>query len=106
MANTVQRVAAMPSSENFDPGRIRSAQDRVYGIHVRLSDQDPLANLLGEEWSTTRWYSSEAERDAALADLRRQHEFSRAGDRPSLTYEKVEAAKPSHAVIGPRRATA
>lgn len=95
----------MPSSENFDPGRIRSAKDRVYGIHIELDDQDPLASLLGEDWGTTRWYATEDERDAAFHDLQRQHEFSRQGDRPTLTYEKVEATKPNHAVIGPRRAT-
>ena len=85
----------MTSSENFDPGRIRSARDKVYGVRVSMPAEDPLRNLLGDDWQSVRWFATEAERDAALADMRQVHRFSRRGDRPSQVYEKVNAPKPN-----------
>ena len=84
----------MPSSENFDPGRIRSARDRVYGVRMRLPIHDPMRAVLGDDWETTRWFSSESERDAAYADMQREHEYSRGGDQPTLHYEKIEGPRP------------
>jgi hypothetical protein len=85
----------MTSSENFDPGRIRSARDKVYGVRVTMPSEDPLRNLLGADWHSVRWFATEAERDAALEDMRQVHRFSRRGDRPSLVYQKIDAPKPS-----------
>jgi hypothetical protein len=89
----------VPSSENFDPGRIRSARERVFGIRMRMPGNDPLRAVLGDDWETVRWYATEAERDAALADMRSQHRFSRNGDRPTLDYETITAPKPSSPVL-------
>jgi hypothetical protein len=36
------------------------------------------------------WFHTAAERDAAMAEMSRKHEYSRPGDRPSLVYTKVE----------------
>jgi hypothetical protein len=36
------------------------------------------------------WYPSPEERDAALAEMSRRHQYSRATDKPSLVFEKVE----------------
>ncbi len=63
---------------------------RPYGIRVSLPSKDPFRKLLGPEWHRTHWYATPQERDAALAEMSRRHEYSRAGDRPSLVFEKVE----------------
>lgn len=84
----------MSTSENTDPGRIRSGGERVYGVRMKLPDADPFQLVLGNQWNGFRWYSTETERDAAMADMRREHEYSRLGDTPTLIYEKVERDKP------------
>lgn len=63
---------------------------RPYGVRVSLPAGDPFRNLLGAEWHRTHWYATAAERDAALREMSRRHEYSRQGDRPALTFEKVE----------------
>ena len=83
------------TSENTDPGRIRTASPRVYGIRITLPPEDPLAALLGNDTEMYRWYATTAERDAALAEMQREHEYSRIGDRPTLRYEKVERDRPT-----------
>jgi hypothetical protein len=85
----------MTSSENTDPGRIRSATDVVYGIRMTLPPDDAFVNILGSDATMYRWYASEQARDQALADLRREHLFSRSGDRPTLRYEPVERPTPT-----------
>jgi len=82
------------ATENTDPGRIRTASPRVYGVRMTLPQNDPLATLLGDA-EMYRWYATAAERDAALAEMQREHEYSRIGDRPTLTYAKVERDRPS-----------
>jgi hypothetical protein len=82
------------STENTDPGRIRTAAEQVYGIRITLPPGDPLGALLGSDAQMFRWYASTAERDAALEDMRREHEYSRIGDRPSQLYEKIEHERP------------
>lgn len=85
----------MSSSENTDPGRIRSAGDRVYGICIRLPADDTFINVLGGDNVMYRWYASEDARDRALREMRAEHLFSRAGDRPTLVYEPVEQPRPA-----------
>jgi hypothetical protein len=63
---------------------------RPYGIRVSLPPGDPLRKLLGPEWQRLHWYPTPAERDAALAEMSRRHEFSRAGDKPALVFKKIE----------------
>jgi hypothetical protein len=63
---------------------------RPYGIRVSLRASDPFHNLLGADWHRTHWYASAAERDTAMAEMSRRHEYSRATDKPSLVYAKVE----------------
>lgn len=89
----------MPSTENFDPGRIRSARERVFGVRMRLDDDDPLRAVLGDDWETVRWYATAAERDAALEEMRSQHVWSRNGDRPTLIYDRIDGPKPSAPVL-------
>lgn len=63
---------------------------RPYGVRVTLRAGDPFRRLLGEDWQKEHWYATARERDAALADMARRHEFSRLGDRPALNFEKIE----------------
>jgi hypothetical protein len=63
---------------------------RPYGIRVSLPPRDPFRKLLGPEWQRQHWYPTPAERDAALAEMSRRHEYSRAGDKPALVFQKIE----------------
>ena len=63
---------------------------RPYGVRVSLPSGDPFRKLLGPEWNRVHWYSSPEERDDALAEMSRRHQYSRATDKPSLVFEKVE----------------
>jgi hypothetical protein len=61
-----------------------------YGIRVSLPPGDPFRKILGPEWHRNHWYPSPAERDSALAEMSRRHQYSRAGDKPSLVFDKIE----------------
>ncbi len=63
---------------------------RPYGIRVSLPPGDPFRKLLGPAWQRQHWYATPEERDAALADMGRRHQYSRAGDKPSLVFQKIE----------------
>lgn len=63
---------------------------RPYGIRVSLRPGDPFRKLLGDDWSRTHWYATPDLRDAALADMSRKHEYSRAGDAPALNFVPVQ----------------
>lgn len=67
----------------------RSEAPKPYGVRVSLRAGDPFRKLLGADWSRTHWFETAEERDAALAEMSRKHEYSRPGDRPALSYEKV-----------------
>lgn len=47
-------------------------------------------HLLGENWSSMRWYDSEQKRDLALAQMQRQPPWYRSGDAPTVLLEKVD----------------
>jgi hypothetical protein len=63
---------------------------RPYGIRISLPPGDPFRKLLGPEWQRLRWYPSPQERDAAMADMSRRHEYSRSEDKPALIFQKIE----------------
>jgi hypothetical protein len=65
-------------------------RQKPYGIRVSLAASDPFRNLLGPECHRNHWYATPAERDAALAEMSRRHEYSRTGDKPTLVFQKVE----------------
>jgi hypothetical protein len=75
------------------PHNLRNPDSRrpvPYGVRVSLKVGDPFRKLLGPDWSRTHWYASAAERDLAMAEMSRKHEYSRPGDWPALHFEKVE----------------
>ncbi|MCP1727337.1 hypothetical protein J2T60_001302 [Natronospira proteinivora] len=67
-------------------------KNKRYGIRITMPGNDPLAmpHLLGEDWESFRWYETEEERNRALEDIPREHQFSRSGDRPSIHCEPVD----------------
>jgi hypothetical protein len=63
---------------------------RPFGVRITLPPGDPFRKLLGADWNKTHWFGTAAERDAALAEMSRKHEYSRPGDKPALKFDKVE----------------
>jgi len=61
-----------------------------YGVRVSLRAGDPFRKIMGAQWHREHWFATPAERDAALADMSRKHEYSRIGDKPALVFDKVE----------------
>jgi hypothetical protein len=69
---------------------VPTTEPTPFGVRVGLRTGDPFAKLCGPDWQRTHWYRTAAERDAALAEMSRKHEYSRPGDRPALIFTKVE----------------
>jgi hypothetical protein len=65
-------------------------QLQPYGVRVSLPVGDPMRKLLGPQWHRLHWYATPDERDAAITQMSRRHEYSRTTDVPSLVFEKVE----------------
>lgn len=63
---------------------------RPFGVRITLKAGDPFRKLLGADWNKTHWFASAGERDAALIEMARKHEYSRPGDTPALKFDKVE----------------
>lgn len=68
----------------------RSVEPAGYGIRVSLRSNDPFRRLLGPEWHRDHWYRTLEEREAALAEMSRKHEYSRATDSPALEFTRVQ----------------
>jgi hypothetical protein len=66
----------------------------AFGIRISLPEGDPFAHLIDDNWQTTHWYPTQTARNTALEDMRREHEYSRHGDRPTLVFKGIEG-KPS-----------
>lgn len=64
-------------------------RDRHYGIRVTLPPGDTLSRLLGEHWERLHWYASEAQRDAAFANMAERHGYYRKTDAPTQVLEKI-----------------
>ena len=84
----LQRAMGIASSQNMV--RTIPVLPQPYGVRVRLRAGDPFAKVLGSDWQKTHWYFTSAERDHALEEMSRKHEYSRIGDQPALVFEKVE----------------
>jgi hypothetical protein len=75
------------------PHNLRSPpadMQRPFGVRITLKAGDPFRKLLGADWNKTHWFPTAAERDAALIEMSRKHEYSRPGDTPALKFDKVE----------------
>ena len=60
-----------------------------FGIRVTLPDNDPFERLLDEGWNAQHWFQTRNERDRALKEMSREHEYSRKGDAPALLFEAI-----------------
>lgn len=80
----------MGISNSHNLARPATIEPLPYGLRVSLRALDPFGKLCGADWQRSHWYRSAQERDAALADMSRKHEYSRPGDRPALVFTKVE----------------
>jgi len=69
---------------------------KPYGVRISLRPGDPFRKIMGADWQRSHWYATAVERDAALAEMSRKHEYSRIGDRPALLFEKIENLAASH----------
>ena len=65
-------------------------EPRDFGIRVRLRPGESFTRLIGADWERTHWFSSQHERDKALADMAAEHLYSRRGDQPTLIFEPIE----------------
>src|SRR5260221_12445658 len=79
-------------------------EPRPYGLRVSLRTLDPFGALCGADWQRTHWYRTAAERDGALLEMSRKHEYSRPGDRPALGFAKWEKLAASRGPSGPEAA--
>jgi hypothetical protein len=68
----------------------QSEAPRPFGVRVSLKPNDPFRRVLGPDWHRMHWYPTAEARDAALAEMARRHEYSRAKDAPALMFTKVE----------------
>lgn len=80
----------MPQCHEHNLRQLDPGLPRPFGVRIALRPTDPFRKLLGPDWSRTHWYETLAERDAALLEMSRKHEYSRPDDRPALLFEKVE----------------
>jgi hypothetical protein len=93
---TLTPISEMPAGDFMaivHPHNLRNpdaAIQRPYGVRITLKPGDPFRKLLGADWNKTHWFGSAAERDAALIEMARRHDYSRPGDRPALKFDKVE----------------
>lgn len=84
----------MAISQLHNLSRPVAAASRPYGLRVSLRPGDPFRKLLGEHWSRTHWYAAAVERDQAMREMSRRHEYSRRGDDPALVFERLENLSP------------
>jgi hypothetical protein len=66
------------------------AQAKPFGIRVSLRATDPFRKILGSDWHRSHWYATAAERETALAEMSRRHDYSRPHDAPTLEFTRVE----------------
>ena len=79
---------AVQSAHNLR--RPQTQEPRPYGLRVSLKPNDPFRRILGPDWQRLHWFASPQEREAALLEMGRKHEYSRGQDKPALVFTKVE----------------
>jgi len=79
----LQRLARMKQTDETTP---------LFGIRVSAPANDPFIDLVGEDWSATHWFKTQGERDRAIKDMQREHEYSRRGDKPTLIFAAISSS--------------
>lgn len=67
----------------------KAVGERRFGIRVSLPATDTLRNILGDDWERLHWFTTEAERDAALEQMAARHGYNRDTDTPTQVLEKI-----------------
>jgi hypothetical protein len=64
-----------------------------FGILVEMPENDPMSapHLLGDNWSSTRWFDEESARDVAFEQMSQQPGYYRKGDKPSIRLTKISS---------------
>ncbi|NND91644.1 MAG: hypothetical protein HKN42_12355 [Granulosicoccus sp.] len=80
----------------------RATAGKPFGIRVELPDNDPMSapHLLGDKWSSVRWYDTESARDSAFEQMLKQPGYYREGDTPSVRLSKIRADQEQRVVLG------
>jgi hypothetical protein len=81
-------MTRIQSAHNLN--RPHTEQPSPYGVRISLRDNDPFRKLLGPDWHRLHWYRTARERDQAMAEMSRRHDYSRPADAPTLLFSKVE----------------
>jgi hypothetical protein len=81
-------MAIIQSAHNLR--RPHTEEPTPFGIRISLRTNDPFRKLLGPDWHRMHWYRTAGERDVALAEMARLHDYSRPKDAPTLIFTKVE----------------
>jgi hypothetical protein len=63
--------------------------DKKFGIKVSLPPGDTFSKIIGNDWECVHWYATEIERDKAIDDMARRHEYSRTTDLPTQVLKKI-----------------
>jgi hypothetical protein len=79
-------------SKSGEQNIMKPGETRVlpFGIRVSLADKDPFASLVGDNWSKTHWFATQAERDQTIVEMQRRHEYSRRSDKPAIKLEAIK----------------
>ncbi len=83
-------LATTPIVHSHNLRRPVTQGPKPYGIRVSLRPGDPFSKIMGADWHRIHWFATAVERDGALTDMSRRHEYSRIGDKPALQFEKIE----------------
>jgi len=76
---------SQPNNATRPPG-----EARPFGIRVSAAPEDPIMKLVDPGWHAEHWYTTRAERDAALRDMCTLHRYSRRTDPPSVVLTAIE----------------
>ncbi len=67
----------------------KAGSEKVFGIQVNLAADDTFTKLIGEEWETTHWYTTESERDDAFKQMSERHGYYRNTDSPTHILKRI-----------------
>ncbi|MBT8080708.1 MAG: hypothetical protein KJO31_19155 [Gammaproteobacteria bacterium] len=67
----------------------KAGAERRFGIRVTLPQGDTFARLIGDDWETIHWYSTEEERDDAYDNMATRHGYYRNTDDPTQILQKI-----------------
>jgi hypothetical protein len=81
-------MALVNSAHNLR--RPHSEEPAPYGIRISLRANDPFRKMVGPDWHRMHWFRTAEERDTALLEMSRRHDYSRPKDQPTLLFSKVE----------------